>query len=86
MDCDMSTGATELTVREVSAVETSGDVRHVDQLEADTRSGLRSLALGDRRRVSGLDAGEVIVSTSYLRVVSVVSPTTAGSESEPASS
>lgn len=72
--CRMSTDTTVLAVRRVSRVEPHRTVEHVDQLDADTRSGLRALASGERRSVSGLEPGEVVVSTEYLEVVAAQVP------------
>lgn len=78
----MSTDTTVLAVQRVTGVESHRTVRHVDQLEADTRAGLRALMNGESRPVPGLDPGEVVVSTSYLRVVAAKTPATVETESE----
>lgn len=65
----MTHDGSTLTVEAVDRVADSATVRHVDQLSPETRRALRELADGERRAVSGLEPGEIVVSVSYYRVV-----------------
>ncbi|MFB6242919.1 MAG: hypothetical protein ABEH80_02370 [Halobaculum sp.] len=65
----MTSDGPTLAVERAAEVCEETAVRHVDQLSASTREGLRELADGERRAVAGLEPGEVIVSVSYYRVV-----------------
>jgi hypothetical protein len=58
-------------VERVSDVSDEETMRHVDQLSEDTQIALRELAAGEKRTVSGLVPGEVIVCETYVRVVPV---------------
>lgn len=47
----------------------SATVRHVDQLTEEALDALVGMRDGGNARPAGVDAGEVVVSTSYLEVV-----------------
>ena len=65
----MTDGESRLTAERVAEAGEATAVRHVDQLSAAARRGLRALAGGERRAVAGLEPGEVVVTAAgYLRV------------------
>ncbi|ESP88343.1 hypothetical protein [Candidatus Halobonum tyrrellensis] len=58
-----------LTVRRTDEVPETATVRHVDQLSEGTLEELVGMVDGEPRPVAGVEAGEVVVFTSYLAVV-----------------
>lgn len=65
----VSRNGPKLTVRHAESVAEEATVRHVDQLSERARADFLALIAGERRSVPDLDIGEVVVHTSYYRVV-----------------
>ena len=65
----MSHDGPRLTVRRTETVPTGATVRDVDELPEGGLDGLLAMADGERVRVPGVEAGDVVVFTSYLEVV-----------------
>ncbi|MEZ3116711.1 hypothetical protein RYH80_12405 [Halobaculum sp. MBLA0147] len=70
----MTSDGPTLTVERAAEVSEETTVRHVDQLSDATRRALRTLADGETRPVPGLEAGEIVVATTYYRVACVETP------------
>jgi|GEM_PF-2093101 len=65
----MPNSGSRLTAEQVAEAGEATAVRHVDQLSAAARRGLRALAGGERRTVAGLEPDEVVVTAAgYLQV------------------
>ncbi|WP_435127855.1 hypothetical protein [Halobaculum sp. D14] len=58
-----------LTLRPAEAVPEKATVRHVDQLSEGELEAVADMADGEKRRTPGLQPGDVVVFTSYYRVV-----------------
>ena len=65
----MSHNRERLTVRPTERVPEAATVRHVDQLSEETLNALVAMADGESVRAAGVESGDIVVFTSYLRVV-----------------
>ncbi|MFC7098383.1 hypothetical protein ACFQKD_13825 [Halobaculum marinum] len=71
-------------VRRAETVPEGATVRHVDQLSERDKSALYELSRGEAVRAPGLEPGEVVVFTSYYRVVEATTAAPVTTDGPPA--